>query len=158
MGADERSLLEVGRIAKAHGLKGQVSVELWSDRLERVAPGMTLVTDRGPLTVVDSLVHQQRFLVTFREITNRTDAERWRGVVLRAAPLKDSNVLWIHELFDARLETVDGTVRGTVVSVEKNPASDLMVLDNGALVPLTFVVSLEANVRVVVDVPDGLFE
>jgi len=107
---------------------------------------------------VASLAHQQRFLVTFREIVDRSDAERWRGVVLRAAPLEDPDVLWIHELFDARVETVDGVVRGTVVSVEKNPASDLMVLDNGALVPLTFVVAVEANVRVVVDVPDGLFD
>ena len=48
--------------------------------------------------------------------------------------------------------------RGVVVGVEANPASDLMVLDSGALVPLTFVRSVDANVRVDVDVPEGLFE
>jgi 16S rRNA processing protein RimM len=45
-----------------------------------------------------------------------------------------------------------------VVDVESNPASDILVLDSGALVPLTFVTSVEANVRIDVDVPEGLFE
>jgi 16S rRNA processing protein RimM len=45
-----------------------------------------------------------------------------------------------------------------VVDVESNPASDILVLDSGALVPLTFVTNVEANVRIDVDVPEGLFE
>ena len=44
------------------------------------------------------------------------------------------------------------------MDVEANPASDLLVLDTGALVPLTFVTAVEANRRVDVDVPEGLFE
>ena len=48
--------------------------------------------------------------------------------------------------------------RQVVVGVEANPASDLLVLDSGALVPLTFVTTVEANVRIEVDVPEGLFE
>ena len=44
------------------------------------------------------------------------------------------------------------------MGVEANPASDLLVLDSGALVPLTFVTSVDPNVRVDVDVPEGLFE
>ena len=47
---------------------------------------------------------------------------------------------------------------GTVVSVEANPASDLLVLDGGALIPLRFVVGNEPGVRVTVDVPDGLLD
>ena len=45
-----------------------------------------------------------------------------------------------------------------MTGVEANPASDLLVLDSGALVPLTFVTNVEANVRIDVDVPEGLFE
>jgi hypothetical protein len=48
--------------------------------------------------------------------------------------------------------------RGHVIEVESNPASDIMVLDTGSLVPLTFVTHVEANVRVDVEVPEGLFE
>ncbi len=155
---DERTTLDVGRIVKAHGLKGQVVVDLWSDRSERLAPGSVLETERGPLTVISSARHQTKHLVTFDRITSRDEAERWRGVVVAAPWIEDPEVIWIHELFGAEVVEQSGTRRGVVVDVEANPASDLMVLDSGALVPLTFVVSLEANRLVVIDPPEGLFE
>jgi len=67
-------------------------------------------------------------------------------------------VIWIDQLFGAEVIDASGVSRGVVVDVEANPASDLMVLDNGALVPLTFVVALEANAKVEIDAPEGLFE
>ena len=51
-----------------------------------------------------------------------------------------------------------GRVKVVKVDVEANPASDLLVLDSGALIPLTFVTSVEANSLIEVDVPEGLFE
>ena len=45
----EPGLLLVGRINRAHGLKGEVIVDLTSNRLERTAPGTRFETDRGPL-------------------------------------------------------------------------------------------------------------
>jgi 16S rRNA processing protein RimM len=150
--------LEIGRIGRPFGLKGAVYVELFTDRTERVAPGHVLETERGPLTVASSAVHGNRQVVSFEGVHDRNAAERWRGVVLHAAPLDDDDALWIHTLFGATVETVDGVVRGTVTAVEANPASDLLVLDNGQLVPLTFVVTVEANERIVVDTPEGLFE
>jgi 16S rRNA processing protein RimM len=156
--ADERRALEVGRIVKSHGLRGQVVVDLWSDRVERLEPGSELETPRGTLTVVAAAAHQDRFLVSFEGVTTRDAADRWRGVVLSAAPLEDESVIWIDQLFGAEVVDVAGVVRGTVVEVEANPASDLLVLDTGVLVPLTFVTLVEANRRVVVDAPEGLFE
>ena len=155
---DSGPLLEVGRIIKAHGLKGQVLVDLWTDRTERVAVGTELESDRGPLVVEASIAHQDRFIVTFDQIHTRDDAEAWRGVVLRAARVEDDGVIWIDELFGAQLYDQTGVLRGRVVEVEANPASDIMVLDSGALVPLTFVTHVEARVRVDVEVPEGLFE
>jgi 16S rRNA processing protein RimM len=155
---DERATLEVGRIIKAHGLRGQVLVDLWSDRHERLDAGVTLETERGPLVVTAAAAHQARFIVSFDRILSREDAERWRGVVLRAPRIDDDSVIWIDQLFGAELFDGAGVRRGVVVDVEANPASDLMVLDNGVLVPLTFVVGLEANRRVDIDAPDGLFE
>ncbi len=154
--------LEVGRIIRAHGLRGQVIVDLWTDRLERLAPGAVLFTDRGPLTVGHAARHQDRFLVTFDGIERREDAESWRGTVLSAPRLErsdaDADVIWIDDLFGAAVYDAGGDHRGVVVGVEANPASDLLVLDSGALVPLTFVTAVDANVRVDVDVPEGLFE
>ncbi|MEI2698056.1 MAG: hypothetical protein V9E94_06825 [Microthrixaceae bacterium] len=49
-GADaEQRLLEVGRITKAHGLRGEVVVWLSSDRTERLAPGSVFHTGSGIL-------------------------------------------------------------------------------------------------------------
>ena len=158
MSAEERPTLEVGRIIKAQGLKGQVLVDLWSDRTERLAPGSELLSDRGPLRVVASIAHQQRFIVTFDGIDTREAAEHLRGVVLSAPRLDDESVIWIDQLYDAEVYDATGVRRGVVVGVEANPASDLLVLDSGALVPLTFVTTVEANVRIDVDVPEGLFE
>jgi 16S rRNA processing protein RimM len=110
--------------------------------------------------VRSSSAHQNRFLVWFDEIASREDADAWRGTILSAPKLEasDEDLIWIDELFGATVVDSAGTVRGTVVDVEANPASDLLVLDSGALVPLTFVTSVEANSRIEVDVPEGLFE
>ncbi len=156
--SDERATLEVGRIIKAHGLKGQVLVDLWSDRVERLAIGETLTSERGPLVVSSAAAHQARFIVSFEGVTTREAAERLRGVVLSAPRIDDDSVIWIDQLFGSEVVDLAGTARGVVVDVEANPASDLLVLDSGALVPLTFVVSVDANRRVVIDPPDGLFE
>ena len=157
MSAEER-LLEVGRIIKAQGLKGQVLVDLWTDRLERLDVGTELSTEHGTLTVTYAGAHQGRFIVNFERITTREEAERWRGVVLSAPRLDDESVIWIDQLYRAEVFDGAGVRRGVVVAVEANPASDLLVLDSGALVPLTFVTRVEANARIDVDVPEGLFE
>jgi 16S rRNA processing protein RimM len=158
--ATERPTLEVGRIVKAHGLKGQVVVDLWTDRTERLTPGEQLLTPRGTLRVRSAAAHQDRFLVWFEEISSREDADLWRGTVLSAPKLDvdDEDVIWIDELFGAEVVDSTGVRRGVVVDVEANPASDLLVLDDGSLVPLSFVTAVQANVRIEVDAPEGLFE
>lgn len=151
-------LLDVGRITKAHGLRGEVVVVLTSDRDERVAAGSVLDTDRGPLTVLASRPHQDRWIVSFRGVTGREDAEALRGLVLRAEPIDDPDVMWVHEVIGCTVRTVDGVERGVVESVLDNPAADLLVLDTGALVPVVFVESGPDGGVIVVDTPDGLFE
>lgn len=153
----ERSTLDVGRIVRAHGLRGEVVVDLWTDRTERLAPGTVLQSARGELRVVASTAHQDRFLVRFEGVEDRAGAEALRGVVLSAERIEDASVIWVDQLFGA--EVVDrGVARGRVVGVEANPASDLMVLDSGALVPLAFVRAVVAHERVEVEAPEGLFE
>ena len=150
-------LLEVGRIVKAHGIRGEVLVWLSTDRGERVQPGAVLSTDRGDLTVERSSPHQGKWIVAFEGVRDRTQAETLHGTVLRAPPIEDPDALWVHELVGATVVESSGVERGTVEAVQANPASDLLVLDSGALVPLVFVVEREAG-RVVVEVPEGLFD
>jgi 16S rRNA processing protein RimM len=154
--------LEVGHIRRAHGLRGDVFVQLVSDRTERLDVGSILLTDRGELVVEASrLLPNGRWVVRFAQIADRTEGERWNNVALHGEPIADSDALWIHDLIGANVVETDGTTRGTCVSVLANPASDILELDTGALVPSNFIVSNElvnGSERVItVDVPDGLF-
>lgn len=155
-------LLEVGRVVKPHGLLGEVVVELWSDRPGRLEPGTVVETDgpagRGSLRILGSRRHQGRHLVFFDGVVDRNGADRLRGTVLMASPLEEPGTLWVHELVGAEVVTVDGEALGRVAAVEANPASDLLVLDRGGLVPLRFVTDFRAGGRVTVEVPPGLFE
>ena len=151
-------LLEVGRITKAHGLKGEVVVQLHSDLDERVAKGASFVTDVGELVVRSSRVHQDRRLVHFEGVTDRNGAEALRGIALMGEPIEVEGVVFVHELIDAEVRLTDGTVVGTVASVEDNPASDLLVLSTGHLVPLAFMVEHTPGEVVVIDPPEGLLD
>ena len=150
-------LLEIGTIGRAHGTSGEVVVRLITNRVERLNPGSALVSPLGELVVVAARPHQDRWLVQFGGSETRTEAESLRGLVLKAPPLDDSDVLWVHELIGSTVREFDGTDRGTVGAVVANPASDLLELDTGHLIPLTFVTKFEAEL-VTVEVPDGLFD
>ena len=150
-------LLEVGRITRPHGVRGEVLVALSSDRSERLDPGSVLVTDRGLLTVVTARRHQERWIVRFGGIEDRDQAATWRGTVLQAEPVDDEGGLWVHELVGATVVLTDGTPVGDVTEVQSNPASDLLVLDSGALVPVVFITD-QAPDRVTIDPPEGLLD
>ncbi len=151
-------LLEVGRVTKAHGLRGEVVVWLSSDRTERLDPGSVFHTDNGTLKVGSSRPHQDRWVVHFDGVDGRDAAERLRGLVLSGEPIDDPEALWVHDLIGSTVRTTDGVARGVVESVQDNPAADLLVLDTGSLVPVVFIVEGPADGLVVVDTPDGLFE
>jgi 16S rRNA processing protein RimM len=151
------ALLEVGRVEKPHGVRGEVIVRLVTNRSERVAPGSELTTPAGTLRVVSATPHHGRWIVAFAGLHDREGADALRGTLLLAPPLDDPDELWVHELIGCDVVDVGGVSRGMVVEVEANPASDLLVLDTGALVPLRFVVHVSPG-RIEVDVPAGLFD
>ena len=149
----------MGRITKTHGVRGDVLVLLTTERTERLDPGTVLHTDRGPLTVVRSSPHHDRWIVHFEGLDVREAADAWRGVVLRAEAVDDDEHedLWVHELVGSSVSLVDGTPVGTVQAVQANPAADLLVLDSGALVPVVFITE-QTDGAVTIDPPDGLLD
>jgi 16S rRNA processing protein RimM len=149
--------LEVGRVLRPHGLRGEVVVRLVTDRTERLAAGAVLSSSAGDLEVVRASPHRDRWIVSFAGVHDRDGAEALRDVVLRAAPIVDPDALWVHELHGSEVVDVTGRHLGRVTAVEANPASDLLVLEGGGLVPLRFVQEHRPG-KVVVDVPDGLLE
>jgi 16S rRNA processing protein RimM len=151
-------LLGVGRIVRPHGLRGEVIVSLSTNRDERVMPGSRLRSGERELEVVRSTPHRGRFIVGFAGVTTLEAAEELRDAELLALPIDDPGVLWVHEMIGSRVVDVGGRALGLVKEVEANPASDLLVLEDGTLIPLRFVVSSEPGEVITVDVPDGLVE
>jgi 16S rRNA processing protein RimM len=177
------ALLEVARIARAHGLRGEVVVELLTNREERLHPGSVLVvgpsrhattsntapdeTVTGPvrdaqgharsLEVRASRPFQNRWLVIFDGVGSREDAEALHGAVLLAEPVEDPDALFVHDLIGSVVVDQHDTERGVVTAVQANPASDLLVVDNRFYVPVRFVTTT-GDGRVHVDIPDGLFD
>jgi len=149
--------LEVGRISRAHGLRGEVVVDPITDQPGRFEVGARFDTKVGPLEVTASRPFQHRYLVSFAGCASREAAEALRGVSLLAEPLEDSDELFVHQLVGLVVVDQDGVTRGTVTAIEANPAADLLVLDSGALVPMNFVSDVDAE-RILVDVPAGLFD
>lgn len=148
--------LIVGRIGRPHGVQGEVYVDLTTDREERLAVGSRLWARDEELEVVAARPSARRWLVTFAGF-DRTRAERFTSAELLAEPIDDPDALWIHDLIGSRVVELDGTDRGTCAAVVDNPASDLIELDSGALVPVRFVVSCTDGVTTI-DPPDGLFD
>jgi 16S rRNA processing protein RimM len=145
MATDEAPLLEIGRITKPHGLRGEVLVSLSTTEASRLSPGSVLRAGDRELVVERSQVHVQRWIVAFAGVTTREAAEALKGAVLRAEPKAtaddgDADALWVHELLGVAVVDLTGRPVGHVVAMYENPASDLLELDSGDLVPLRFVV------------------
>lgn len=158
---DVAPLLEIGRIDRSHGLRGEVIVTLITNVEGRLAPGLELTTDDGALMVERSQPHQHRWLVQFEGIASREEADALRGTVLRAPAADDPDdpdALWAHEVVGAEVVDTSGGAHGVVVSLIDNPASDLLELESGVLIPLRFVVGWDEESRLVVDPPVGLLD
>lgn len=161
--------LVVARIGRAHGLGGEVSVELRTDIPEqRFALGAILATDPpgvGPLTIAATRSDAGRWFLRFAEATDRTAAEDLRGVLLTVeGDASDEPDAWYpHELIGLRAERPTGEVIGTVSGLEHPPAHDLLLVrePGGTTARIPFVVAMVpvvdvAGGRVVVDPPYGL--
>ncbi|HYL53494.1 MAG TPA: ribosome maturation factor RimM [Acidimicrobiia bacterium] len=151
--------LEVGRIGRAHGLQGEVSIAPISNRPERFARGSVLFAGDRELVVASSRRHQDRLLVRFEGVVDREGAEALRNLIVTGDAIDDASdgVLWVHEMVGAEVRDRAGREYGHVAAVEANPAHDLLVLESGALVPIVFVVSNEPG-ALVIDPPEGLFD
>ena len=106
----------------------------------------SILVEAKPDVILDPLATQDIQRITAEEIRR-----------LPVTTLEDPDAMWVHDLVGARVVGVDGTDHGVVTAVEANPASDLLVLDGGGLVPLRFVVTRAEGV-VTIDPPAGLFD
>lgn len=147
--------VRVGIIGRAHGIRGDVVVELRTDEPEqRFADGSVLREENGRrrFTVDGSRWHSGRLLVRFRELTDRTAAEQARGAVLVTdvdadARPDDPDELYDRQLIGLRVLDAAGTDRGVVTQVVHVTGQDLLEVDTATGVRLVPFVS-----EIVVDV------
>lgn len=160
----------VGRVVKAHGIRGEVSVHLLTDDpARRFRAGSRLSGAGQLLTLTTVRHHQNRLLVTFEEVHDRTQAEALAGTVLTLEVDSEEDAGEDDAWFDHQLEGLavrlpTGEQIGTVARVEHGAAQDLLVITRDgreALVP--FVTALVPTVDpeagfLVVDPPGGLLD
>jgi len=134
----------VGRVSRAHGVRGEVAVELRTDEPERrFAAGTVLATDRGRLTVAATRWNGPRLLVRFDEVGDRDTAERLHGAELLLDVRDDEtpddpDEFYDHQLVGLRALDAVGDEVGRVVAVLHLPAHDVLVVEREgreALVP-----------------------
>ena len=168
--------LTVGRIVKAHGITGEVVVEVRTDDPDtRFASGATVRARRSTghedRYVIDAVRdHGARLLMRLAGVSGRTAAEELRGALLvidseALPPITDEDTYYDHQLEGLHVQTASGHRVGAVTEVLHTAAGELLAVrrDSGGEVLVPFVsaivtaVSLDTR-TVEIDPPDGLLE
>ncbi|RAC08476.1 ribosome maturation factor RimM, partial [Burkholderia multivorans] len=125
--------LVVARLGKPHGIRGEFTVEVRTDRPdERLVPGMTYATDPdiGELTLTSARWHRDRLLLAFDEVPDRTRAEEIRNTLLLAEQddeADDEEAWLLDDLIGLKAFVGDEQV-GEIVDVTNGTAQDLLHL------------------------------
>ena len=171
--------LVVGRVAKAHGITGEVVVEVRTDDPDsRFAPGIILRAKRsgdrgaGRGYVVEAVrAHGNRLLVRLAGIADRDSADALRGSVLvidsdDLPPIDDPDEYYDHQLEGLRVQTTSGQAIGTVAEVLHTAAGELLAVKRAGehkelLVPFVSAIVTSVSLddhMVEIDPPDGLLD
>ena len=141
----------IGRIGRAHGIRGDLAVDVRTDDPDkRFAVGASVLCRHGRLTVSSARFHSGKLLVHFDEVPDRTAAEAHHGCVLEAE-IDPDEVPDDGSFYDRQLRgltvLVDGEPRGTVVDVLHLPAHDSLLIESGdTQVQVPFVEALVTDV------------
>ena len=164
--------LQVARIGKPHGIRGEVTVQVLTDAPEdRFVPGTEFVVEpasAGPLTVQSARWNKDILLLGFEEVATRNEAETLRGAKLFVETEEldeDDDEGWYeHELVGLDVR-VGPAVVGKISALNTMPVQDLLVVETPdgkeILIPFVEQIVPEVNVEdgyVLVIPPAGLFE
>jgi len=168
--------LRVGRLTKAHGLKGALKIELYTDEPERrFTPGATFSLQVPPespwhgktIELKELRWYNGHPVGFFVGVDDRTTAETLARAIMWVdqddAEELDPDTWYDHQLIGLKA-VVDGVEKGTITRVDHLPAQDLIVVDvNGADVLVPFVKAIVPTVdiaagHVIMTPPTGLFD
>lgn len=154
-------------VGHAHGLRGEVTLDVRTDDPGRLRPASVLDTDSAQfprLTVAGVRRHQGHLLASFDEVASREDAESLRGARLLVEESAEEDAWYPHELEGLRALTPTGRDLGVVVGLQPGPAQDLLLVRHGGrtvMVPFVRELVPEVDTRsgtVTIDAPPGLFD
>ena len=165
-------LLVVGRIGRAHGIRGDVFVEPLTDEPDhRFADGAELITDDGTsLTVEFTKWHSGKFVVHFAGTNDRTAAEalHHKPLSVDVDPMElpdDPDEFYDHQLVGLQVLDVNGSQLGVVTEVIHLPAQDLLAVklsdEREVLIPFVTEIVPEVNIHegsVIITPPVGLLD
>jgi 16S rRNA processing protein RimM len=168
--------LVVGRVVRAHGVTGELVVEVRTDDPDtRFAPGTTLrakPSRGGPERdyVVDSArEHSGRLLVRLDGVADRTAADSMRGTLFLVdsadlPPIDEPDEFYDHQLEGLQVVTTAGTPVGSVAEVLHTAAGELLSVrteDGEVLVPFVSAIVTAVSLTdqtIEIDPPEGLLE
>lgn len=163
--------LQVARIGKPHGIRGEVTVQVLTDAPgDRFVPGTEFVVEpasAGPLTILSARWNKDILLLGFEEIETRNEAETLRGAKLfietEELDEDDDEGWYEHELVGLEAR-VGSEVVGKIAALTTLPVQDLLTVKTPEgkeiLVPFVEQIVPEVNVTdgyVLITPPPGLF-
>lgn len=169
--------LVVGRVVKAHGVTGEIAVDVRTDDPDgRFVPGATL-RGRAPrggaereFRIESVRSHGDRLLIRLDGVGDRDAADALRGTLFLVdssslPPIDDPDEFYDHELEGLTVSTTDGIVVGRIAEVLHTAAGELLSVtrDDGREVLVPFVSAIVVSVSradesVVIDPPEGLLD
>ncbi len=136
-GSGEPAFLAVGKLRRAHGVRGEILMEVFTDFPERLASGVTLYlgVDAKPMRLVKRRQHREGLLVTFEGYTTPEQVGQLSNqeVYVRTddrPPLAEGEY-YHHQLLGLRVSTPGGEPLGRVVEILETGASDVLVVRPG---------------------------
>jgi len=150
--------INVGRINKPHGIKGEIELSVLTDYPKRFKHGarfsLSPPLDDLDAVYVESVKSKKNVLILkFKEINDRDGADRLRGhdLVIEEADLMSlpSDSYWQYDLIGLKVSTIDGRELGVIKEILSGKGHDVFVVENSKqyLIPAIKEVIKDINIK-----------
>jgi 16S rRNA processing protein RimM len=164
-GDAQGALLAIGRVVRAHGIRGRILIAPYDSESQALASVQRLFLGDAAREVQVARAEQVNlgWIVALRGIDDRDAAEALKGAEVQALraelpPLAEGE-MYAADLVGFTVVDAEGREKGVVEDLEEAGPQDLLKLEGGRLVPLALVKEVQEDARrIVIDAPEGLFD
>ena len=153
-------MIPVCVIIGAHGIRGEVRIKSFTAIPSAFASyGALIAGDGRVFEITKSRLATDHFICTLKNVTDRNQAEALKGLELLVAreklPKLQDGEFYLSDLKDKDL-VADGKSLGSIVGFQNYGAGDLMELQSGLLIPVSFITAVDVAVKV--ELPEGYLD